>query len=300
MALNLPQFWAVILSPLSLALVLTGIGFSSAQALDLSEPEDQLQALRKIFCSTEDGQPVTYWWEGKTYSRIPGEPDRLLFLVEGMNIRQCGPMNGSKGDHDFRMVSREILLYKDPVTGEVLRRWENPWTGKMVEVFHVANDPVNFSYRSRGNDGIPIAREITVLGNQWWMNVTVPLFYPNPLGGKFQQYVGGAYHATEMFNFFGDVDNLKDPQQTSATASVGWARFSNWLPWMEMGDRVGLLYFHTAGRKLESFEDLSEVMQAEIASNFPEYSEPPPLSDQRPNETSWTSFRRFLENQDNQ
>jgi len=299
MALNLPQFWAVILSPLSLAFVLTGIGLSSAQALDLREPEDQLQAIRKIFCSTEDGQPVTYWWEGKTYSRIPGEPDRLLFLVEGMNIRQCGPMAGGKGDHDFRMVSREILLYKDPVTGEVLRRWENPWTGKMVEVFHVANDPVNFSYRSRGNDGNPIAREITVLGNQWWMNVTVPLFYPNPLGGKFQQYVGGAYHATEMFNFFGDVDDLNDPQQTSAPASVGWARLSNWLPWMEMGDRVGLLYFHTAGRKLESFEDLSEVMQAEIASNFPEYIEPPPLSDQRPNETSWTSFRRFLENQGN-
>jgi hypothetical protein len=300
MALTMPRFFSALLSPLSVVLLVAGMGSPAVQALELGEPEGQLQALRKVFCSTEDGQPIIYWWEGKTYSRIPGEPDRLLFLVEGMNIRQCGPLADGHDDEDFRMVSREILLYKDPVTGEVLRQWENPWTGKTVEVFHVANDPVNFSYRLKDNDGSPIARELTVLGNQWWMNVTVPLFYPNPLGGKFQRYVGGTYHATEMFNFFGDVDALTDPQGTSAPASVGWARLSNWLPWMEMGDRVGLLYFHTAGRKLASFDDLSEVMQKEIATNFPEYVEPPPLSDQRPNETSWSSFRQLLESGENQ
>jgi hypothetical protein len=300
MALTMPRFFSAFLSPLSVVLLVAGMGSPAVQALELGEPEGQLQALRKVFCSTEDGQPIIYWWEGKTYSRIPGEPDRLLFLVEGMNIRQCGPLADGHDDEDFRMVSREILLYKDPVTGEVLRQWENPWTGKTVEVFHVANDPVNFSYRLKDNDGSPIARELTVLGSQWWMNVTVPLFYPNPLGGKFQRYVGGTYHATEMFNFFGDVDALTDPQGTSAPASVGWARLSNWLPWMEMGDRVGLLYFHTAGRKLASFDDLSEVMQKEIATNFPEYVEPPPLSDQRPNETSWSSFRQLLESGENQ
>ncbi|QHV00183.1 DUF1838 domain-containing protein [Synechocystis sp. CACIAM 05] len=300
MALTMPRFFSALLSPLSIVLLVAGMGSPAVQALELGEPEGQLQALRKVFCSTEDGQPIIYWWEGKTYSRIPGEPDRLLFLVEGMNIRQCGPLADGHDDEDFRMVSREILLYKDPVTGEVLRQWENPWTGKTVEVFHVANDPVNFSYRLKDNDGSPIARELTVLGNRWWMNVTVPLFYPNPLGGKFQRYVGGTYHATEMFNFFGDVDALTDPQGTSAPASVGWARLSNWLPWMEMGDRVGLLYFHTAGRKLASFGDLSAVMQKEIATNFPEYVEPPPLSDQRPNETSWSSFRQLLESGKNQ
>ncbi|MBE9242045.1 DUF1838 domain-containing protein [Synechocystis salina LEGE 00031] len=300
MVFNLPKFSAALLSPLSLVLLLVGMGENKVEALELREPAGQLQALRKIFCSTEDGQPITYWWEGKTYSRIPGEPDRLLFLVEGMNIRQCGPLADGNDDEDFRMVSREILLYKDPVTGEVLRQWENPWTGKTVEVFHVANDPVNFSYRLKDNDGSPIARDITVRGNQWWINVTVPLFYPNPLGGEFQRYVGGTYHATEMFNFFGSVDELSNPRQTSAPASIGWARLSNWLPWMEMGNRVGLLYFHTAGRKLASFDDLSVVMKTEIANNFPEYVKPPSLSDQRPNETSWSSFRQLLESGGNQ
>ena len=50
----------------------------------------------------------------------------------------------------FKLVSREILLYKDPVTDEVLATWENPWTGETVDVLHVANDPVNFTMYETG------------------------------------------------------------------------------------------------------------------------------------------------------
>ena len=37
----------------------------------------------------------------------------------------------------------QILLYLAPKTGEVLRTFDNPWTGEANEVIHVANDPVN-------------------------------------------------------------------------------------------------------------------------------------------------------------
>lgn len=284
---------AAALTALSLVLLLGGAPGVPALALDLSTPAGQLQAMRRIQCSEEDGKPVTYWWKGETYSRVPGEPDRLLFLVEGMNVRQCGPLPGADGG--FRMTSREVLLYKDPQTGEVLRRWQNPWTGQSVEVLHIANDPVNFSYQPVRRDGSPASFDIAVLGNQWWFTNTVPLFYRNPLGGDYQQYIGGTYHATEMFNFFGDVDDLTHRRRPSAEVRVGWVRMSGWLPWMEMGDRVGVLYFHTAGRKLDSWDELSDVMKAEIAANYPEYREPPPLSDDRPNETSWTYFKKILE-----
>lgn len=284
---------AASLTALPLLLLLGGTPGAPALALDLSTPAGQMQAMRRIQCSEQDGKPITYWWKGEAYSRVPGEPDRLLFLVEGMNVRQCGPLAGAEGG--FRMTSREVLLYKDPQSGEVLRNWQNPWTGQTVEVLHIANDPVNFSYQPLRRDGTPATFDITVLGNQWWFTNTVPLFYRNPLGGDYQQYVGGIYHATEMFNFFGDVDDLTHRRRPSAEVRVGWARMSGWLPWMEMGDRVGVLYFHTAGRKLDSWDDMSEVMKAEIAANFPEYREPPPLSDTRPNETSWTYFRKIME-----
>ena len=126
---------------------------------------------------------------------------------------------------------------------------------------------------------------------------TVPLIYQNPLGGEYQEYIGGTYHATEMFNFFGDLNKLNDPEVRSVPARVGWARLSGWLPWMEMGDRTGMLYFHTAGRKLDSYDDLSERMRQEIAKNYPDYATPPPLKDERRNETSWTFFKKVLDAQ---
>ena len=50
----------------------------SAAPLDLKTPEGQIAALRRIQCSEVDGKPVTFYWKGVAYSRVPGEPDRLL------------------------------------------------------------------------------------------------------------------------------------------------------------------------------------------------------------------------------
>jgi hypothetical protein len=264
---------------------------AGAASLRLDTPRDHLTAMRKIQCSLQDGEVVTWYWNGYAYSRVPGEPDRQLFAVEGMNIRQCGPLGDAK-DGSFKMVTREILIYKDPKTGEVLRSWTNPWTGKQVKVVHVANDPVNQRVGAVDRAGRPFELPFVVNGNQWWLTSTVPLFYRNALGGDYQDYVGGKYHATEMFNFFGDVDELANPRRPSVSARVAWVRISDWLPWMEMGGRAGIVYFNTAGRRLERFEDMPESLRTEIKVNFPAYQAPPPLDDERPNETSWTYFRK--------
>jgi hypothetical protein len=120
----------------------------------------------------------------------------------------------------------------------------------------------------------------------------VPLFYSNPLAGDYQKYIGGTYHATEMFNFFGRLDDLTDPKKPNAAVNVAWVRMSSWLPWMEMGDRAGLFYINAAGRKLDNFAQLPDVIKNEIAANYPDYTRAPPLDDTRPNETSWTYFKK--------
>jgi len=51
------------------------------------------------------------------------------------------------------------LIYLNLQTGEILNRWQNPWTGETVGVIHVANDPVNVRLPrfAREPDGKPIA-----------------------------------------------------------------------------------------------------------------------------------------------
>tara|TARA_B100001105_G_scaffold77917_1_gene61666 strand:- start:231 stop:1106 length:876 start_codon:yes stop_codon:yes gene_type:complete len=271
--------------------------FDNAISYELSPGKGYLTASRKITCSLKDNQPIVYWWYGRVYSRVPGERDKLLFRVEGMNIRQCATIEDDKRGLGFRMVSRELLFYQDPKTGEILDTWDNPWTGDTVEVLHVANDPVNWgnTYELDKN-GDPYQMDLSIHGDYWWDTSTIPLFYKNPLGGDYQDYVGGIYHATEMFNTTGNVSDLTDDSKDTAEVRVGWERMSDWLPWMKMSGRTGIVYFHTFGRKLESFDQLPESFKYEIEKNYPKYKQPPPIDDQRKNETSWTYFKKTLSN----
>ncbi|GGY38499.1 DUF1838 family protein [Parvularcula lutaonensis] len=279
------------------AAAIASLGAAQAQdRLDPGDPQDTLKIMRKIQCSLKENEPAIYWWHGVAYSRKQGERDRKLFNVEGMNIRACSRTRDRELGQGFALVSREILLYKDPETNEVLTTWDNPWTGETVEVLHVANDPVNFEMYETGRGGQPTswAGEIGPDGT-WWYRSTFPLWYPNPLGGAFQQEVGGTYHATELFNFFGRTDDLLDPDLPSAKVTVGWSRIADWLPWMKMNGREGIIYMHTAGRKLSSFDELSDTMKEQIATHYPDYARPPRRGDDRENMTSWEYYKRVKE-----
>jgi hypothetical protein len=278
--------------------LLTALAGSAALAdtIDPNTPDGFVQVSRKIQCSLNDEEPVTFTWSGRAYARVPGERDKHVFNLEGMNVRQCVTLDDEKRGKGYRLVSREIMLYLDPKTNQVLRTWENPWTGAGNEVIHVANDPVNGRPNfGRDKEGNSSARPLKEINGTWFMNFEVPLFYTNPLAGDYQKYVGGTYHATEIFDFNGDVDELLSPDQPIAYPAVSWVRIAKWLPWMEMGDRTGILYFNAVGKKLESWDQLPEVMQEEIAANYPEYTAPPPVDDTRPNETSWTNMKKIID-----
>ena len=269
-----------------------------AAKLDPAKPEDALLLNRKMNCSLEDGRPVIHWWKGTMMSRVPGERDRVLFNVQGMNIRQCGSHSDPKRGPGFRSVSREVMLYLDPQTNEVLRRWKNPWTGEDVEVIHVANDPVNMRapMYAWGADGKPTTFRGTFVKDQVWTSGEAPLWYENPLAGDYQDYVGNKYQAMEMLNSFTDAKALLDPKvRTLPSVAISWARVSDWIPWMKMGGRPGLVVFTTVGKRVSSIDDLSEPLRSEIKARYPAYLAPPPLDDARPNETSWTYIRKIID-----
>jgi hypothetical protein len=281
----------------SVCLAVPGI---AATQLDPGKPEDALALNRKLTCSLEDGRHVIHWWRGTMLSRVPGERDRVLFNVQGMNIRQCGSFSDPKRGPGYRSVSREVMLFLDPATNEVLRTWKNPWTGETVEVIHVANDPVNmraptYAY---GADGRPAEFRGQFVKGMVLAGGEAPLFYDNPLAGEYQDLVGNKYHAMEMLNTFADAKALLDPKlKTLPTASISWARVSDWLPWMKMGGRTGLIAFTTVGMRVASVEELSEPLRSEIRTRYPLYLEPPPLDDARPNETSWTHIKKLVDAQ---
>ena len=159
-----------------LSLVLS-LPTAQADSLDPDTPEGFVSLNRKLQCSMEDSSPQVFEWAGYGYARVPGERDRKLFGLMGMNIRQCGAVEDPERGTGYRLVSREIMLYLDPTTGEVMRTFDNPWTGAQNEVIHVANDPVNGRPTFGINaDGSTRAFEFRDINGQYLINYEIPLF----------------------------------------------------------------------------------------------------------------------------
>ena len=273
-----------------LALLLSG----SVTADEVYTGRQAWEIARKTTCGTLEAGVTRFGvWQGKAYSRVPGERDRHLFNLIGVNTRQCADVQDPDKGEGFRSVSREVMLYLDPETGALLDQWENPWTGQTVEVLHVANDPVNMRAPRFATDGGEMKQRR--YGDLLVSASEVPLFYDNPLGGDFQDYVGGTYHAMEIFDTFYPADELLDSKRRLERSWIAWIRVAQWLPWMEMGSRPGLMVFNATGSSTFERGSIPEPLRSVLKDRYPSYFEPPPLDDPRPNETSWTVFRKHIE-----
>ena len=260
--------------------------------------KDAILFRQKTTCgTTEPG--VTYYgmWEGRAYSRVPGEKDKHLFNVVGINVRQCSRQDDAERGYGFRSVSNEIMVYLDPETNEVMDVWTNPWTGEEVDVVHVANDPVNmrgYAYE-RGSDGKETSTTLRKYGDVAVTSYEIPLFYKNPLGSDYQAYVGGAYHAMEIFNTYYAADEVLDSKVTAiGQSNISWTRTAQWLPWMAMGDKVGIMIFNATGYSTLDKREVWPNLVAVLNDRYPDYWAPPVLDDPRPNETSWTVFEKYM------
>ena len=88
---------------LSLALPFT---VTQAATIDPDSAAGFVSLSRKVQCSTEDASPQVFEWAGYGYARVPGERDRKLFGLMGMNIRQCGAIDDPDRGEGYRPSSR--------------------------------------------------------------------------------------------------------------------------------------------------------------------------------------------------
>jgi len=110
--------------------------------LDLGKPLDNQTALLKLQADLS-GEPVISIFPGKAWLWIPGETNIEAFHTYGVGASR---IEYNEEEQGWRFYHREVLLYTDPKTGEVLDTWANPVTGMTVRVVHVLNDPVQRFY----------------------------------------------------------------------------------------------------------------------------------------------------------
>jgi hypothetical protein len=293
-----------IFRPLLTALVaLLATPAPAAGRLDPMSPAGGFAVERALGCGSLDTKaPQYYFWTGTVHARRAGEPDRLLFNVQGVNPRACRMVDDASRGAGYQAAARELMLYLDPASGTVLRDWRNPWTGEVVDVIHMENDPASMRAPAfeRDAEGRPTPSRMswTDMGQVYTAGRTQSFFRDSPLGGAYQDFVGGKYRVMEISTFTitkADIAAWHPGRALPYTAT--WVRISDWLPWMKMAGRDGQVVLTSQGRSSLSFEDLPEPLRSEIVARHPQMKETPAFDDPRPFQTSWDSLKKALDAQ---
>lgn len=260
--------------------------------LDLDDPKDNMTAFLKVRGSLDENEEVIYYANGKIYGFVGGERDKPLMGFEMYNIGR----NVKVGDYDYQLLTNEVLLYTDLVTGEVLETFQNPYTGKEVDVLHVWNAPVNQEQKLQGKYG-PWGVSHTKLGDDMiCMNADIFLAYPSPLTKKEypENSQSDLYEAAELFQFFFSEKDINNPNLHSVNVAISWTRLGPWLPWLNMGQRPGNMVYQGAGYKLseKDYDTMPKVLRDYVMTHKPEYRHAPKTFT-APNETSWTYYKKM-------
>lgn len=256
--------------------------------MDLKQPEQSLKAMIKFRGSLDPTEETVYWWSGSIYSLIPEQSSKHLFNLEGYNISRMIKVNDG-----YNHLSREMSVYKDVKSGEILKQWLNPWHERLVPVIPIWNDPTNQQYLLHGPRAFRLP--YTELGpDQLCFHLEILLAYPSPLPR--QEYPlysqSDLYQGTELFQFYVSRSDLENETLKSVPSHFSWTRISNWLPWMEMADQAGSLVYQCRGYKLPGgIADIPEHLRAFVTSEQQQFLTAP-QEFTRPNETSWTYFKK--------
>ncbi|KAG6811921.1 hypothetical protein H0H92_005252 [Tricholoma furcatifolium] len=246
----------------------------------------------RIRASTDESKSTITEWQGQVLSYIPGQRPKLIFRVKGMNSTRANKLEN--GGYD--LLSRELQLYLDPETDEVLHVWHNPWSNQDVTVVHVANNPV---YQTFSATTTFEARSLP--GGSYTLQISVPLAYPNPLNPTADQnspmysYSGSQawYSAIESFTFTFSADAFDNEPLSVPSTQVYWTRVSPLLPFMATPDTGATLLFVANGAKVDGdWQNLSPVLRDTIEHKLPVYKEAPTSRERPGGVTSWNYFVR--------
>ncbi len=294
------SFTPDIIQPYMSPVIDTGGGVYSGNPLDLTVPKDNLYAFGKLWFSYDD-KPSAAAFHGLMFGMVGNQRLKPLFGYTGFGLFQAKLLDNG----NVRIRGKEVGYFNDPITGDILETWDNPYTGERVEVFNFLNDRIRGEltpeipkFHFGDKDDMPtLMNEGTIVENPDgptpfilpWQRYGDMLTlewdythrYKNPVSAdKWPKACTGPYiNPSEHFTFQLDYHQLADRSVPSSDFACGFSRISPWWPWMKMGgsaEQNGMLFGRMNSHKSNNgFIDVPPKVLAYTEKHYPEYLEPP-------------------------
>lgn len=268
--------------------------------LDLRTPMGNVEAYARIVGNTDPTSVSYSWYTGRVSGHRPGEAARDLMRIIGMGTvrllaREAGP--------GYLMLRKELGYFIDTNTREVLDYWENPYSGEIVTVDHIANPSINLELKPyRGETGLyeevdkakarPFLLDWTRVGDRVLTENYADLWVRNPLDPAiWQRESSGPMIAISDSNSFNvDLSELQDPALTKVPSQGYWVHRRPWQPWMLMGQAAGGIEYICATGSAASLEELPVQIVELARQRHPGFLEAPTAK--TPAESSLARYMR--------
>jgi len=241
--------------------------------LDLDDRDTNYMAMLKIRGDLS-GKDFIFAFPGVAWGSVPGEGYRPLFKTFGIGAGRIEEV-----PEGWRIYNREVLYYMDLETGKVLDQWSNPFLGgRKVDVFHIANDPVNGVFTREGSSVLAPPYPYIAYGDCIAFRWDFFIYRPSHMSrAEYPVYSAGDMdqHA-ELWGIQGRRSDVLNPDITSGECTLSWSRIAQWLPFMEMGNTPGSMIFHSACIKLlGGVSELPRYMLDYTEKHYTKYLEAP-------------------------
>lgn len=274
--------------------------------LDLTTPEGNREAWARLLGNTDMTSTKYGWAQGIIQGVRPGEAVRDLC---GFTMMSCAKLLPHESGEGYRKVLREVGLYTDLKTGEIIEEWTNPYLNETVKVVPIANDPFNHiismwkpappSYGGINNAApppkVPLQMDWTRRGDTLNLFSYINLFYPSSLPPeKWPRESGNHFNqVTETFLYQIPWADMQNRRKTSVEYNGTWSRITPWLPWMLMGPTEGHCVYNTFMGAVDDINKIDRKTLDYVEKKFPKYLQAP----EKWEEPSWSSLEWYAKEQ---
>ncbi len=257
------------------ASALPALGASQTPArVDFSDPEQHLNAVIKIRASLDERLCMGFI-KGRYYGVVDSTLTPLYNVLAG-TISQYRRRND--GNYDAR--SLEVAFFTDWDTNELLETFDNPYTGKRVEVPQTRLGPSHtiLSREERrlpegGNElpGAEVSNRFLpprVVHDDVYIVEEIRVTMPAGPGSA-------PFHYNEISTFQARMEELVDPEVKSANTQVHFNSIVSWRPWLNMAGHPGHLLGNGTGRRVFSADGLPPDYVALVRIHHPDFLDQP-------------------------
>jgi hypothetical protein len=260
---------------------LTGLGAmilgSGAATSSVAANDDWMTDPRKILDTyirmqgDVSGKVCPWRFHGYVLGVARDEPARILFACEGAETKKI-----FLREDGFEMWSKVMTMFKDPDSGEVLsgKSWKNPFTGMMNTVqpnvigsktlLRVSDSGAILTERSINGSPAQVTEltmDFIVLGDKVQIDA-----HRNP---PRQWPAETAVFATNT----AELAHILDPGRPRIEATFSGSDVVPWQKFMEMPPSSGHAVWHTNGRKMRGFAELSPEYLEQARLHIPDVLE---------------------------